>query len=165
MIKRFFFCVLSLAVGSCCISGCHRQKHQTDVTENGSFLIGILRERANTASVILLCRTEVKGKQVRFKLLEVWKGSFNPELLIEKPEPGYLEYTFPYQSNMKYGSEVLVFYQKQRSQLKGKDILVPEKVYVFHDGKMDVEIGQPSSVKQKTIDEIKALLLSSTPTE
>ena len=70
-----------------------------------------LEEYVDDCVLIVFCRTEIQNDEIRYKVMETWKGVYAPELFCHKPEEGYL-YTSAWHGNESpaSGREVIFFF-------------------------------------------------------
>jgi hypothetical protein len=88
--------------------------------------------------LIVKCKTEVKDEKVQYKVDDVWKGKYSPDMFYHRPPDGYL-YTSTWHGNDKPtdGREVIFFFTNDNhpSWTKGK-ILDHSTSFVVSDGKV-----------------------------
>jgi hypothetical protein len=122
-----------------------------------------LEDYVKDCVLIVKCRTEVKGEPIMYKVEEVWKGKYDPDMFNERPPEGYL-FTLDWHGNTNPtdGREVIFFYAKPRgqSETKGK-LLLHSTCFVIQDGKLIyASSAEHSSLrKEYKVEEFKSEIL------
>src|SRR5262245_10515279 len=97
-----------------------------------------LEQYVSSCVLIVHCRTESQGKEVRYKVIETWKGVYSTDLFYHKPPEGYL-YTGTWHGNESPadGREVVFFFTAHNHPLWTKGLLLDHSTtFTIADGKL-----------------------------
>ena len=112
--------------------------------------------------LIVKCKTEVGEKKVKYKVEEVWKGRYSPDLFHHKTDEGYLHTgTGHGNESPTNGREVIFFFTggNHPSWTKGK-LLHHSTSFVVKDGKVIYASTDLSNRKEYTVEDFKKAILA-----
>lgn len=111
--------------------------------------------------LIVKCKTEVEGNEVKYKVVEVWKGKYSPDLFYHRPPDGYI-YTGTWHGNdaPTDGREVIFFFTNNNhpSWTRGK-LLDHSTSFLVKDGKLIYASTNFGLRKEYTVEEFKKAIL------
>jgi hypothetical protein len=120
-----------------------------------------LQTYVKECSLIVYCKTEVKDRTVRYRVVESWKGEYRPDLFYHRPPPGYL-YTGTWHGNEgpADGREVIFFFtaDNQPAWANGK-LLDHSTSFVVSGGKVVYASTNFGMRREYTVPEFKKAVL------
>jgi len=121
-----------------------------------------LEKYVEICSLIVHCKTEIKGDKVQYKVIESWKGKYSPDLFYNTPPEGYLFAFSNHGADSPInGEEIIFFFNKNHNQpnwANGK-LAVHSTAFSVTDGKLIYGSTSDSERKEYSLEEFKNAIL------
>lgn len=111
------------------------------------------------SDLIVYCRAEVEGQEVRYQVVEVWKGEYRPDRFHHQPPVGYL-YTGTWHGNEDPadGREVVFFFTDRQPGRTGGKLRDHSTAMVVTGGKVVYAPTDHSGGTEYTLPEFRAFV-------
>jgi len=120
-----------------------------------------LEKYVETCSLIVLCKTELKGDKVQYKVIETWKGEYSPELFYYTPPEGYLFTNTWHGAESPSGGKEIIFFFTNNNQPNWADgkLVSHSTAFSITDGKL-IYASTSMERKEYSLEEFKDAILS-----
>jgi hypothetical protein len=116
--------------------------------------------------LIVKCKMEIKDETIHYRVLESWKGKYDPTIFYQTPPDGYMHrgISAGMFSSPKDGTEVIMFYSDNaisgdRNNPGKIDAYRPDDVLPVVNGKVEYELNELGS-EVYTLAEFKKAVLA-----
>lgn len=119
-----------------------------------------LDDYVDSCVLIVQCKSERYKDGLRYKVTEVWKGVYTPELFYGEPEEGYL-YANGWHGNTSgtEGAQTIFFFTPYSPKWAGGKLVGHSTAFPIADGKLIyAATGNPGEPKEFTLDEFRAVI-------
>jgi hypothetical protein len=116
--------------------------------------------------LIVKCKMEIKEETIHYRVLESWKGKYDPKIFYQTPPDGYMHrgISAGMFGSPKDGTEVIMFYSdnaisRSKDNPDKIDAYRPDDVLPVVNGKIEYELNELGS-EVYSLDEFKKAVLA-----